>query len=117
MLMSLILVYSLWEGSGPLEAGEIAERGARSTREPQSGRLRPLAKSLRVDPVRIAEELAHHQASAGLEHARELGQRRLLVRDFSEHGHQQRGVEGRVPVGEPTRVALGGCQVVDGALG
>jgi hypothetical protein len=38
-----------------------------------------MEQALRADPVWVAEQLANHQASAGLEHACELAQRSVLV--------------------------------------
>jgi len=92
-------------------------------REPAPGALcsyqarfrRTLVENPRTHPVRVTEELADDQATAGLEHARQLAQGRIRVRDLTEHGHQERGIELGVRVGQPARIALGRHDVRDAA--
>jgi hypothetical protein len=55
----------------------------------------------------IAEDLAHDEPAARLDHARELAKRLLLIRNLSEHGDEVGGIEAAVGVGQFARVALG----------
>jgi hypothetical protein len=64
----------------------------------------------------IAEELAHDEPAARLDHARELAKRLLLIRNLSEHGDEVGGIEAAVGVGQFARVALGRGEVRDAAL-
>ena len=76
-----------------IEAGEVAQRRAGATGERQAGGLGVPAQPSGADPVRVAEQLAHDQAAAGFQDARELAQRRGLVGNLAEHRDQEGGVE------------------------
>src|SRR5690349_5735240 len=76
----------------------------------------------RVEIVELAEQLALHarelqyqRATAGLEHATDVGQRLVLVGDVAQaegHGH---GIEGVVREGQALGVELGPAQAADQA--
>ena len=66
--------------------------------------------------MRVAEQLADHQAAARLQHAGDLAQRGVRVGDLAEHGDQEGGVEGVVLVGHRGRVGLGRDDVRQAAL-
>ena len=51
------------------------------------------------------EHLADDQPPAGLQHARDLAQRRVLVRDLAQHGDEHGRVEAVVGVRQRLRVA------------
>ena len=55
----------------------------------------------------IAEELAHDEPPARLDHARELAKRRSLIGNLAEHGDKEGGIEAAVGVGQFARVAVG----------
>ena len=65
------------------------------------------AKSTKPDVVRVAtcDRLADHEAPARAQHPAELTKRGFLVRNLTQHGDEERSVEGGVGVRESRAVA------------
>src|SRR5215217_3839699 len=98
--------------TGPQDA-EVPDAWADPPLEPQSGGDRTAAEAALAHHVRIAEQLAHDDPAAGLDHTAELAQGVILIGDLAEDGDEVRRIEAGIGVRQAASVSLPRLEVRD----
>jgi hypothetical protein len=98
------------------EPREVAERASDASLGLKACLLRPLRERRGSYPVRIAEQLSHHESATRLDHAMQLTQREVLIRDLTEDRNQERTVEAVGGVRQRMRISLRRDHVVQPPL-